>query len=230
MVRGGRPAARPRRHLRLRRPRPEARETRAARGDAEPPRIHEGQQDAARVAAGVRRDRGDRPADADGQVEDEGRQGAGRPVAHAGRQVPARRDDRRGLRRGRRLAQPEGRQADLHGQGRAQLPLARRRHARRGDEPRREHHQHHRREHAHQRRRHHGPLAGPGRHGAVRRQEDAVGDVPFREEGRDHRPGLAQAGADDRRRPLAARHLLLRPRAVESGERRVTGGGERCCT
>ena len=45
-------------------------------------------------------------------------------------------------------------------------------------------------------------------------KEDAVGDVPLREEGRDHRPGVAQAGADDRRRPLAARHLFLRPRAL----------------
>ncbi|CAI8694340.1 hypothetical protein EMIT0111MI5_220088 [Burkholderia sp. IT-111MI5] len=163
-------------------------------------------------------------------MEDAGRQGAGGPVAHAGRQVPARRDDGRRLRGGRRLAQPEGCEDDPDRQGRTQLPLARRRHARRGDEPGREHDQHHRREHAHQRRRHHRPAAGPRRHGAVRRQEDAVGDVPLREEGRDHRPGVAQAGADDLRRPLAARHLLLRPRAVEGGKRRVTGGGERCCT
>ena len=72
-------------------------------------------------------------------------------------------------------------------------------------------------------------LLPAGRHGAVRRQEDAVGDVPLREEGRDHRPGVAQAGADDRRRPLAARHLFLRPRALRARTAR-DGRGERCCT
>ena len=40
---------------------------------------------------------------------------------------------------------------------------------------------------------------------------------------------VAQAGADDRRRPLAARHLFLRPRLGAPRTAR-DGRGERCCT
>lgn len=74
-----------------------------------------------------------------------------------------------------------------------------------------------------------GLLPGPDDMELSADKEDAVGDVPLREEGRDHRSRLAQARADDRGRPLAARHLLLRPCAVEGGERRVTDGGATCC-